>query len=199
MRKHFFRPFIADPVCASPDPGHHVDVGRYFMAVVKSSVTIPVRAEVRDGFVGLDWGEGSAELWNHRPDDVAVALQGNNGVAEWAPEWRVLIVTVLETPLTLTWLSLHAIVLFSLTPATLICPPDGAVVTVFAGPPPPGAVGGMLGMEMPGTLGNSRVDLFTMNHPTPPATAMKTKAPSPSTTHGMPAEVFRGGGAHGAL
>src|SRR6476469_3588865 len=92
MRKHFFRPFIADPVCASPDPGHHVDVGRYCMAVVKSSVTIPVRAEVRDGFVGLDWGEGSAELWNHRPDDVAVALQGNNGVAEWAPEWRVLLV-----------------------------------------------------------------------------------------------------------
>ena len=85
MRKHFFRPFIADPVCASSDPGHHVDVGRYFMAVVKSSVTIPVRAEVRDGSVGLDWGEGSAELWNHRPDDVAVALQGNNGVAEWAP------------------------------------------------------------------------------------------------------------------
>ena len=70
MRKHFFRPFIADPVCASSDPGHHVDVGRYFMAVVKSSVTIPVRAEVCDGFVGLDWGEGSAELWNHRPDDV---------------------------------------------------------------------------------------------------------------------------------
>src|SRR6476659_1626595 len=64
MRKHFFRPFIADPVCASPDPGHHVDVGRYFMAVVKSSVTIPVRAEVRDGSVGL----------------------------EWAPEWRVLLV-----------------------------------------------------------------------------------------------------------
>ena len=30
----------------------------------------------------------SAELWNHRPDDVAVALRGNNGVAEWAPEWR---------------------------------------------------------------------------------------------------------------
>src|SRR4029077_17763630 len=116
-------------------------------------------------------------------------------------QWPV-IVTVLETPLTLTWLSLHAIVLLSLTPATLICPPDGAVVTVFAGPPPPGAVGwmlGKLGMEMPGTLGNSRVDLFTMNHPTPPATAMKTTAPSPSTTHGMPAEVFRGGGAHGPL
>src|SRR6476619_868281 len=115
-------------------------------------------------------------------------------------QWPV-IVTVLETPLTLTWLSLHAIVLLSLTPATLICPPDGAVVTVFAGPPPPRAVGwmlGMLGMEMPGTLGNSRVDLFTMNHPTPPATAMKTTAPSPSTTPGMPADVFRGGGAHGA-
>jgi len=92
MRKYFFRPFIADPVCSSSDPGHHVDVGRYFMAVVKSSVTIPVRAEVRDGFVGLDWGDGSAELWNHRPDDVAVALQGNNGVADWAPEWRVLLV-----------------------------------------------------------------------------------------------------------
>src|SRR4029079_10961858 len=122
-------------------------------------------------------------------------------------QWPV-IVTVLETPLTLTWLSLHAIVLLSPTPATLVCPPAGAVVTVFAGPLSPGAVGWMpgvlgtlggLGMEMPGTLGNSRVDLFTMNHPTPPATAMKTTAPSPSTTHGMPAEVFRGGGAHGAL
>src|SRR6476469_2997496 len=116
-------------------------------------------------------------------------------------QWPVS-VTVLETPLTLTWLSWHAIVLLSLMPATLICPPGGAVVTVFAGPAAPGAVGWMLrmlGMEMPGTFGNSRVDLFTMNHPTPPATAMKTTAPIPSTSHGMPAEVFRGGGAHGAL
>ena len=29
------------------------------MAVAKSSVTIPVRAEVCDGFVGLDWGESA--------------------------------------------------------------------------------------------------------------------------------------------
>ena len=90
MRKYFFRPFIADPVCSSSDPGHHVDVGRYFMAVVKSSVTVPVRAEVRDGVVRLDWDRQSAELWNHRPDDVDVALRGTNGVAEWAPEWQVL-------------------------------------------------------------------------------------------------------------
>ena len=40
-----------------------------------------------------------------------------------------LIVTVLETPLMLTRLSLHAIVLFSPTPATLSCPPGGAVVS----------------------------------------------------------------------
>ena len=92
MRKYSFRPFIADPVCASSDPGHHVDVGRYFMAVVKSSVTVPVRAEVRDGVVRLDWDRQSAELWNHRPDDVDVALRGTNGVAEWAPEWQVLLV-----------------------------------------------------------------------------------------------------------
>ena len=92
MRKYFFRPFIADPACASSDPGHHVDVGRYFMAVVKSSVTVPVRAEVLDGVVRLDWDGQSTELWNHRPDDVDVALRGTNGVAEWAPEWQVLLV-----------------------------------------------------------------------------------------------------------
>ena len=92
MRKYFFRPFIADPVCASSDPGHHVDVGRYFMAVVKSSVTVPVRAEVRDGVVRLDWDRQSAELWNHRPDDVDYALRSTGGVAEWAPEWQVLLV-----------------------------------------------------------------------------------------------------------
>jgi hypothetical protein len=92
MRKYFFRPFIADPVCASSDPGHHVDVGRYFMAVVKSSVTIPVHAEIRDGLVRLDWDLQSTELWNHRPDDVDLALRGTRGVAEWAPEWQVLLV-----------------------------------------------------------------------------------------------------------
>jgi hypothetical protein len=92
MHKYFFRPFIADPVCASSNPGHHVDVGRYFMAVVKSSVMIPVRAEVRDGFVRLDSAESSAELWNHRPHDVDVALRSTRGVAEWTPEWQVLLV-----------------------------------------------------------------------------------------------------------
>jgi len=93
MRKHFFRAFIADPVCASSGPGHHVDIGRYFMAVVKSSVAIPVTAVVRDaGVVRLDWGSQTAELWNHRPDDVDVALRATNGVAEWAPEWQVLLV-----------------------------------------------------------------------------------------------------------
>ncbi|MDT7765443.1 MAG: hypothetical protein QOC63_4863 [Mycobacterium sp.] len=93
MRKSFFRSFIADPVCASSDPGHHVDMGRYFMAVVKSSVTIPVRAAVRDdGLVRLDANGDSAELWNHRPGDVDLALLGTHGAAEWAPEWRVLLV-----------------------------------------------------------------------------------------------------------
>ena len=93
MRKHFFRAFIADPVCASSGPGHHVDIGRYFMAVVKSSVLIPVTAVVRDdGFVRLTWDSQIAELWNHRPDDVGVALRSTNGVAEWAPEWQVLLV-----------------------------------------------------------------------------------------------------------
>ena len=93
MRKHFFRPFIADPACASSDPGHHVDVGRYFMAVVKSAVAIPVTAVVRDdGFVRLDWDGQSTELWNHRTDDVDYALRTTGGVAEWAPEWQVLLV-----------------------------------------------------------------------------------------------------------
>jgi len=93
MRKSFYRPFIADPVCASSGPGHHVDVGRYFMAVVKSSVAIPVRAVVRDdGFVRLDTNGESAELWNHRPDDVDLALRATHGVAEWAPQWQVLFV-----------------------------------------------------------------------------------------------------------
>ena len=92
MRKHFFRPFIADPDCASSEPGHHVDVGRYFMAVAKSAVTVPVRAVVRDGLILLDWDGKCAALWNHRPDDVDIALRGTNGVAEWAPEWQVLLV-----------------------------------------------------------------------------------------------------------
>jgi hypothetical protein len=92
MRKHFFRAFIADPVCASSGPGHHVDVGRYFMAVVKSSVTLPVRAEVSDGLIRLEWDGQSTELWNHRPDDVDAALRSTDGVAEWAPEWQLLLV-----------------------------------------------------------------------------------------------------------
>ena len=73
--------------------GHHVDVGRYFMAVVKSAVAIPVTAVVcDDGFIRLDWDGQSAELWNHRPDDVDAALRSTHGVAEWAPEWQVLLV-----------------------------------------------------------------------------------------------------------
>ena len=91
MRRSFFRAFIADPVCASSGPGHHVDIGRYFMSVVKSSVAIPVQAEVRDdGCVRLDWDGQAAELWHHRPDDVDAALRSTYGVAEWAPEWQVL-------------------------------------------------------------------------------------------------------------
>src|SRR5258707_6990068 len=121
-----------------------------------------------------------------------------------AVQWRV-IVTVLETPLTLTRLSLRAIVLVAWTPATLSCRPGGGMVTVFAGPPL-GMLGwtlgmlGKLGMLMLGTLmvGNWRVDLPTMYHPTPAAMAMNTTAPIASTTHGMPAGTFRGGGAHGA-
>ena len=89
MRKHFFRAFIADPVCASADPGHHVDIGRYFMAVAKSAVTFPVNAHVCDGLVHLDSDE---VLWHHRPDDVAHALRSTDGHAEWAPEWQVLLV-----------------------------------------------------------------------------------------------------------
>ncbi|OBF33006.1 hypothetical protein A5724_20495 [Mycobacterium sp. ACS1612] len=89
MRKHFFRSFVADPVCASSDPGHHIDVGRYFMAVAKSAVTIPVKAHVRDGLVRLNTAE---TLWHHRPDDVSYALASTDGHAEWAPEWQVLLV-----------------------------------------------------------------------------------------------------------
>ena len=93
MRKFFFRHFIADPVCALSDPGHHVDIGRYFMAVVKSSVAVRVTAVVGDdGLVRLDWNDGSARLWHHRPADLEFALRGTAGRAEWAPEWQVLLV-----------------------------------------------------------------------------------------------------------
>ncbi|MFG1930040.1 hypothetical protein ACGFK1_05215 [Mycobacterium sp. NPDC048908] len=89
MRKHFFRSFVADPVCASSDPGHHIDIGRYFMAVAKSAITIPVKAHVCDGLVHLDTAE---ILCHHRPDDIAHALLSTGGRAEWAPEWQVLLV-----------------------------------------------------------------------------------------------------------
>jgi hypothetical protein len=46
-------------------------------------------------------------------------------LAQWP-----LITTVLETPLTLTTLSLHAIVRFSLMPETLTLPPGGGVADV---------------------------------------------------------------------
>jgi hypothetical protein len=89
MRKHFFRSFIADPVCASSDAGHHVDIGRYFMAVEKSAVTIPVNAHVCGGLVHFDTNEF---LWHHRPEDIAHALKTTDGRAEWAPDWQVLLV-----------------------------------------------------------------------------------------------------------
>lgn len=89
MSKHFFRAFIADPVCASADPGHHVNIGRYFLAVAKSALTVPVTAHVCDGIVHLDTED---VLWHHRPDDIAHALSATNGAAEWAPEWQVLFV-----------------------------------------------------------------------------------------------------------
>src|SRR4051794_13559942 len=97
-------------------------------------------------------------------------------------------------------------VLVCSTPATLSCPPGGALVTVFAGPPPGvggwtlGMLGklGMLGMLMPGMSGISREDLFTTMNPTPTARITNTTAPAASTTHGMPADGLCGGGAHGA-
>ena len=61
-------------------------------AVAKSAVTVPVRALVGDELIRLDWDGQSTELWNHRPDDVAQALRTTSGVAEWAPEWQVLLV-----------------------------------------------------------------------------------------------------------
>jgi len=82
----------------------------------------------------LIWSDVSRVTLFCMPDTVTVV------------QWPV-IVTVLETPLMLTSLSLHAIVLLSPTPATLTCPPGGASVTVFAGPPPGvgGSTAGMLG------------------------------------------------------
>src|SRR6185503_5369924 len=56
---------------------------------------------------------------------------------------------------------------------------------------------GTLGMLAPGMAGISRVDLFTTRKPTTPAMAMNTTAPMLNTSHGMPADDFRGGGAHG--
>ena len=89
MHRHFFRSFVADPLCASSDAGHHVDIGRYFMAVAKSAVTIPVKAHVSRGLIHLDTGQA---LWHHRTDDDAHALKTTDGQAEWAPEWQVLLV-----------------------------------------------------------------------------------------------------------
>jgi hypothetical protein len=89
MGKHFFRSFIADPECASSDAGHHVDIGRYFMAVEKSAVTVPVNAHVCGGLVHFDTNEF---LWHHRPDDIAHALKLTDGQAEWVPDWQVLLV-----------------------------------------------------------------------------------------------------------
>jgi hypothetical protein len=57
---------------------------------------------------------------------------------------------------------------------------------------------GMLGMLMPGISGISRVAWFTMTIPTPATRIKNTTAPIPSTTHGMPPDALRGGGAHGA-
>src|SRR5262245_3689513 len=110
------------------------------------------------------------------------------------------IVTVLDTPLTLTTLSLHVIVFDSPTPATLIWPPGGAVVGIEGMLGMLGIDGmlGMLGMVTPGILGIVRVDLFTMKKPTAPATTKNRTAATPKITHGIPADDLRGGGVHGA-
>lgn len=126
MRRSFFRAFIADPVCASSESGHHVDIGRYFMAVVKSSLTIPVRAEVCDGLVRLDWDGRSTKLWNHRLEDVRVALCGTDGAAEWAPEWQVLLAPTAtladeRSVFTLAYPDEHTQCVTELSPAGLGC------------------------------------------------------------------------------
>jgi len=142
-----------------------------------------------------------ASIWSDVSRVTLFCMPETVTVAQWP-----VIVTVLETPLMLTSLLLHVSVLVSLMPDTLSCPPGGAAVTVFAGPPL-GTFGWMLGMLVGklGTLmlgilmiGKLCVALLDMYTPTPAAMAMKTAAPIPSTTHGMPADVFCGGGVHGA-
>jgi len=56
----------------------------------------------------------------------------------------------------------------------------------------------MLGMLTPGKSGIWRDALFTMMNPTPAAMIMNTTAATAKTTHGIPPDDFRGGGAHGA-
>jgi hypothetical protein len=57
-------------------------------------------------------------------------------------------------------------------------------------------IDGMLGMLTPGMLGIARVDLFTTKKPTAPATIRNKTATTAKTTHGIPADDFRGGGGH---
>jgi hypothetical protein len=56
---------------------------------------------------------------------------------------------------------------------------------------------GKLGIEMEGIVEIACDVLSTMTNPTTPAMIRNTTAMPPKTTHGMPAEDFRGGGAHG--
>src|SRR3954454_341869 len=98
-------------------------------------------------------------------------------------------------PLTVTGLSLHSSVFVSPMPATLSCSPGAAAVGSEGTFGMDGTE--MLGMRTPGKLGIELVDLFTMKNPTAPAMTMNTTAAITKTTHGTPADDFRGGGGDG--
>jgi len=93
MRKYYFRPSFGDPQCGSFRPGHQLVAGQCFTSVLKPTVVFAVTAAMQgDGVVRLEWDGESLERWNHRPEIVEAALLRSGGVAEWRPEWHVLIV-----------------------------------------------------------------------------------------------------------
>ena len=82
MRKYFFRPFIADPVCASSDPGHHVNVGRYFMDHPEGNVgTLMLTGRAPDNFIGgLTAGERNVIAGNQNGVFITGSDAKNNRI-----------------------------------------------------------------------------------------------------------------------
>lgn len=82
----------ADPRCTSYHPGHQVHWIQYFKSV-RSSLVIPVVPLVHgDGLVRFDWDGTPLEHWNHDAALIDAALRRSAGIAQWKPQWHVLVV-----------------------------------------------------------------------------------------------------------